>query len=167
MAPSPVGRLRFRVPARAVARLGALLAILALVVGACGTLLGTEPPATPTDFPGLTGRLKTAGITLGDWVSGDAGCADKDLVSSSISFEAHGLDQATPVKVFLYVFRNHDAWERHRDQIGPCAQSWVTDAQTYEEIQQSPYVVAAQGPWAPGFEAALRSTLEAAAGTGG
>ena len=82
---------------------------------------------------------------------------------ASISFSAQGLDQATPVKLYLYVFPNRDAWERHRDAIGPCAPNWVTDPQTYEELQESPYVLAGQGPWGPAFEAALRSTLAAAA----
>jgi hypothetical protein len=104
---------------------------------------------------------------LDDWVSGDAGCLDEDLTPASISFQARGLDQATPVKLYLYVFRNRAAWERHRDTIGPCAQAWVTDPATYEEVQESPYVLAGQGPWAPGFEEALRTVLEAAAGTGG
>jgi hypothetical protein len=163
MAPLAAGRPRSPRPTR----LAALLAVLVLALSACGGLIGTEPPATPTDFPGLAGRMKLAGVVLDDWVSGDAGCADPNLVPASISFNATGLDQATPVKIYLYVFRNKDAWERHRDAIGPCAQSWVTDAQTYEEIQESPYVIAGQGPWAPGFEAAVRSALATAAGTGG
>ena len=50
---------------------------------------------------------------------------------------------------------------------GRAPQTFVTDPQTYEEIQQSPYVLAGQGPWAPEFEAAVRRTLEEAAGTGG
>src|SRR6478735_2094353 len=162
MAPSPAGRRP--IPAAFDA---ALLVLVVIALTGCGGLIGTEPPATPTDFPGLTGRMKLAGIVLDDWVSGDAGCADPDLVPASISFDASGLDQETPVKVYLYVFRNRDAWERHRDAIGPCAQSWVTDPQTYEEIQESPYVVAGQGPWAPDFEAAVRSVLATAAGTGG
>ena len=156
MAPFLVGRLR-------------LLALVAatLVLSACGTISSTAPPATPTDFPGLAGRFNAAGIEVSDWVSGDAGCADPDLVPASISFDARGLDQATDVRLYLYVFRNRAAFERHRGQIGPCAASFVTDAETYEEIQQSPYVLAGQGPWAPEFEAAVRKTLEAAAGTGG
>jgi hypothetical protein len=162
MAPSPAGRRPFPAAFRV-----ALLVLVVIVLTGCGQLLGTEPPATPTDFPGLTGRMKLAGIVLDDWVSGDAGCADPELVPASISFDASGLDQATPVKVYLYVFRNRDAWERHRDAIGPCAQSWVTDPPAYEEIQESPYVVAGQGPWAPDFEAAVRSVLATAAGTGG
>ncbi len=162
MAPTRPGRLRLRALARAAA-----LGLALVVVAGCGDLIGTEPPATPTDFPGLTGRLKVAGVVLDDWVSGDAGCTDPDLIPASISFSAQGLDQSTPVKIYIYIFRNRAAWERNRDSIGQCAQAWVTDPQTYEEIQQSPYVLAGQGPWAPGFEAAIREVLETAAGTGG
>src|SRR3954452_9229216 len=104
MAPSPVGRRAIPAALRA-----ALLGLAVLARAGCGQLIGTEPPATPTDFPGLTGRLKLAGIVVDDWVSGDAGCADPDLVPASISFNATGLDQATPVKLYLYVFRNRDA----------------------------------------------------------
>lgn len=158
MAPSP--EPRSRAPRLAVAA-------IALLVVACGTITVTEAPATPTDFPGLTGRLNAAKVEVADWVSGDAGCEDPDLVPAAISFAAQGLDQAEPVRMRLYVFRNRAAFERHRDQVGPCAQSWVTDPMTYEEVQQSPYVLAGQGPWAPGFEAALRAVLALAAGTGG
>lgn len=156
MAPFHADRLRFLV-----------LAVIALAVTACGTISSTAPPATPTDFPGLTGRFNAAGIKVSDWVSGDAGCTDPDLVPTAISFDARGLDQATDVRLYLYVFRNRAAFERHRDRVGPCAAAFVNDAQTYEEIQQSPYVLAGQGPWAPQFEAAVRKTLEEAAGTGG
>lgn len=138
-----------------------------LTVAACGTISMTQPPATPTDFPGITGRLHAAQITVQSWVSGDAGCSDPDLVSSAISFQAYGLDQTQPVKLYLYMFRDRPAFERHRDQIGPCAQAWVTDPQTYQQIEQSPYIVAGQGPWGRSFEAALRATLQTAAGTGG
>ena len=160
MAPSPAGRPR---------RLALILALagIAIAVSACGLVSSTEPPATPTDFPGLTGRLNVAGIEASNWVSGDAGCADPDLVPAAISFDARGLDQASNVRLYLYIFRNRAAFERHRDQIGPCAASWVTDAQTYEELEQSPFVLAGQGPWAPEFKAAVRKTLEEAAGTGG
>ena len=140
---------------------------LPLLLTACGALHVTPEPATPTNFPGLAGRFNVAHITVRDWVSGDAGCTNPDLVPTAISFMASGLDQTTPVKVYLYVFRDRAAFEKHRDQIGPCAQAYVTDAQTYEEVEQSPYVVTGQGPWAPQFEAAVRATLEAAAGTGG
>jgi hypothetical protein len=143
-----------------------LLALVALAVAACGTISTTPPPPTPTDFPGLVGRLIRAGISVDDYVSGDAGCTDKDLVPAAISLHASGLDQATPVKLYLYVFRDRPAFERHRDQIGPCAEAFVTDPETFEEIEQSPYVLVGQGPWGQQFEATLRSVMEAAAGTG-
>lgn len=145
----------------------ALLVALAAAIAGCGTISTTAPPATPTDFPGILGRLNAAGIKASDWVSGDAGCDDGDLAKTAISFQAKGLDQATPVTLYVYIFRNRDAFERNRERIGPCAASFVTDPDTFEELEQSPYVIASQGPWAPQFEAVLRSTLALAAGTGG
>jgi len=168
MASSPAGRRRARRPARSrIAALGASLAALVVVVAGCGVVSSSAPPATPTGFPGITGRLAAAGISVSDYVSGDAGCTDPDLVPASISLHAAGLDQATPLKLYLYVFKDRPAWERHRAQIGPCAQAYVTDPQTFGEIEQSPYVLAGQGPWPPKFEAALRQVLDLAAGTGG
>jgi hypothetical protein len=161
MARSPAGVRRFRRLAGPAAVLGA-----AVLAAGCGTISMTAPPATPTDFPGITGRLKLAGIKAADWVSGDAGCDDAELRKAAIRFGASGLDQATPVTLYLYVFRNRDAFERNRATIGPCAEQYVTDPATFEEIEQSPYVLASAGPWAPAFEAALRATLQAAAGTG-
>src|SRR3954467_5292459 len=110
MRPLPAGRRPSGVMARAL-----VLTLALLAIAGCGQLLGTEPPATPTDFPGLTGRLKLAGIDVANTVSGDAGCTDPDLGPASISTTASGKDQATPVKLYLYIFRNHDAWERHRN----------------------------------------------------
>ena len=148
-------------------RILALVVVTALVACACGLVSSTPPPATPTDFPGLAGRFNATGIEVSDWVSGDPGCGDPDLVPTAIAFDARGLDQAADVHVYLYVFRNRTSFERLRGLIGPCAAAFVTDADTYEEVQQSPYVLAGQGPWAPDFEAAIRRTLEEAAGTGG
>ena len=139
----------------------------AVLAAACGVVTVTEAPATPTDFPGLAGRLAASGISLGTYVSGDPGCTDPDLLPTAIRFDASGLDQATPVTIYLYVFRNRDAFERHRAQVGPCARAYVTDAQTFESIEESPYILAGQGPWAPAFETSLRAVVAAAAGTGG
>lgn len=144
-----------------------LALVLAFALAACDALRVTEPPATPTDFPGLAGRLATAGILVGNYVSGDPGCDDPALIPTAIRSEARGLDQPDPVVLYLYIFRHRDAFERNRDRIGPCARSYVTDPQTFEQFEQSPYIVAGQGPWAPEFRATLRRVLEEAAGTGG
>ena len=42
----------------------------------------------------------------------------------------------------------------------------MTDPATYESAEQSPFVMAGQGPWGTQFEAVLRKGLEIAAGTG-
>jgi hypothetical protein len=103
---------------------------------------------------------------IDDLVSGDAGCDDRALIPTAIGFDARGLDQVDPVRIHVYIFRNRASFEKLRTSVDFCARSFVTDADTYETIEQSPYVLAGQGPWAPSFEAAIREAVEVAAGTG-
>jgi hypothetical protein len=153
--------------ARRIGRPSALACLAAICLGACG-IVSTSPPApTPADFPGITAELAVRGIQVNRFVSGDAGCADPALVPTAIAFDARGLDQADNVRIYIYIFRNRHAFERLRASIDACAASFVTDAETYETVEQSPFVLAGQGPWGPDFEAALREGLAVAAGTGG
>jgi hypothetical protein len=147
-------------------RLVPLAALLLILVGACGTISTSAPEPTPADFEGIAAQLAKRGIVLGDVVSGDAGCQDPILIPTAIGFTAQGLDQAEPTRLHVYIFRNRDAFERLRAFVDACARSFVTDPETYETIEESPFVVAAQGPWAPTFEGAFREALKAAAGTG-
>jgi hypothetical protein len=150
-------------PRRAIAAL--LLAAALLPVG-CGTSSTTPPAPTPADFQGLAAELTKAGLTIDRLVSGDAGCTDPVLIPTAIGLDASGLDQVEPVRLYLYIFRNRASFDRLRSTIDACAQSFVTDPQTFESVEQSPFVIAGQGPWAPDFEAAIRDALEVAAGTG-
>lgn len=141
-----------------------LLAIL--VVGACGTVETGPPAPTPTDFGGIATALSKQHVTVSGAVSGDAGCTDPALIPTAISVTASGLDQATPVRIYLYIFRDDASFQKLRASVDACARSFVTDATTYESVDQSPFVLAGQGPWAPGFKAAIRTGLEVAAGSG-
>ncbi len=144
-----------------------LLIALAMVLGAaCGTISTTAPAPTPADFQGIASELTKRGIAIDRLVSGDAGCQDPVLIPTAIGLTATGLDQEEPGRIYLYIFRNRNLFERLRGSVDGCARSFVTDAATFETIEQSPFVVAAQGPWAPQFEAAFRDALEVAAGTG-
>lgn len=144
-----------------------LLAVwLALLVGGCGALTTTPPAPTPADFQGITSELAKRGIGVNHFVSGDAGCPDPVLTPTAIAFDARGLDQADYVRIYIYIFRNRDTFERLRASIDACAASFVTDPQAYESVDESPYVLAGQGPWGIEFEHALRAGLAAAAGTG-
>jgi hypothetical protein len=143
------------------------LLLTALVCGGCGIVSSSPPEPTPADFPDLAIALTQRGLVIDHVVSGDAGCDDPVLVPTAIGLDASGLDQTKPVRLYLYVFRTSDVFERLRSTIDACARSFVTDAQSFESIDQSPYVLAGQGPWAPRFEAALRAGLEVAAGNGG
>lgn len=137
-----------------------------VLVAACGSVSVTPPAPTPADITGIASELTQRGLTLDHLVSGDAGCDDPVLVQTAIAFDASGLDQADPVRLRIYIFRNREAFERLRASVDLCASSFVTDPETYESIAQSPYVLAAQGPWPPEFEAAVREALQVAAGTG-
>ncbi len=142
------------------------LCFVALVVAGCG-LVETGPPApTPADFQGIATEVVKRGVMIDGIVSGDAGCDDPVLAPTAIAFNASGLDQASPARIYLYIFRNRDSFERLRATIDTCAGRYITDPETFESIEQSPFVATGQGPWAPAFEAALRTGLETAAGTG-
>jgi hypothetical protein len=143
------------------------LLFVALVVAACGFVETGPPSPTPADFPGVAIELQKRGLHVDDPVAGDAGCDDKVLAPTAISFDVSGKDQSQPVKVYLYVFRNKATYERLRSTIDACARSYVNDATTYESVEDSPFVLAGQGPWAPEFKAIIRTAIETAAGTGG
>jgi hypothetical protein len=138
-----------------------------LTLAACSTISTTPPAATPADFPGITAELASRDIGVNHFVSGDAGCADPVLAPTAIAFDAKGLDQAENVRIYIYIFRNREAFERLRSSVDTCATSFVTDPETFETVEESPFVLAGQGPWAPEFEGALRDALREAAGTGG
>jgi hypothetical protein len=160
---SPAARPRGRRIALAVP----LLAILALVAVGCNVVVDPTPPSpTPADFGGIAGALVQSGIKVEHPVSGDPGCQDRVLGPTAISFDASGLDQATPVKLYIYLFADRATFERLRATVDACARTYVTDPDTYESAEQSPFVVAGQGPWGPKFKAKLRDVLAVAAGSG-
>ena len=152
-------------PKRLLALCFVLLTTLA--VSGCSFVETTPPAPTPADFQDTAIQLTQHGVVLDRVVSGEAGCDDKVLAPTAIAFDASGLDQPTKVRVYLYIFNNRDAFERLRATIDDCARNFVTDPETYESLEQSPFVIVGQGPWGPKFKAALRSGLEVAAGTGG
>jgi len=143
-----------------------LLALAAFVVGGCSALLEAAPTPTPQPFPGISGELGRLGVNVISWTAGDDGCDDPTRSPTAIRFDAEGLDQATPVHVRIYIFKNRDAWERRAADVESCVARWATDPATFELFQLSPYVVAGQGPWPPAFDDAMRAGITAAAGTG-
>ena len=131
----------------------------------CGQARALAAP-TPADFQGIATEIVRRGIAIDNLVSGDAGCNDKVLNPTAIGLDASGKDQAAPVRLYLYIFRDREAYERLRSAIDECARSFVTDPETFESIESSPFVLAGQGPWAPEFKATLREALTEASGTG-
>jgi hypothetical protein len=136
-----------------------------LTVAGCGVST-TPPPPTPADFQGIAAELSKRGLRIDHIVSGDAGCDNLDLERTAIGLDAAGLDQASPTRLFIYIFRNRASFERLRQTVDGCAQSYATDPDAFESIEASPFVVASAGPWAPEFRSAVRAAIIEAAGTG-
>lgn len=151
---------------RPTATVAALLLAAVFTLTGCGTISTTAPAPTPADFQGIAIELTKQGIVIDDLVSGDAGCLDPVLIQTAIGVTAKGLDQVEPVRLYLYIFRNRASFDRLRSTVDACAREFVTDPETFETLEQSPFVVAGQGPWGPEFEAAIRSAFKIAAGTG-
>ena len=141
--------------------------VVAIMVAGCGALTVSPPVPGPDSFPEISGELGRVGIGIESWTAGDAGCDDPTLSATAIRFQAQGLDQATPVTLRIYIFRNRDAWERRQADVDTCVAAWADDPATFEIESTSPYILAGQGPWPPGFAGAVRSALKAAAGSGG
>ena len=140
-----------------------LLASAAVLAG-CASFSGATPAPTSLAFPGFVGMLGRHGIEAINWTSGDPGCDDPTLSPTAIRFEARGLDQPDPVQLRIYIFRNRDAWERRLADVDTCATQWAEDPATFELLQVSPYVLAGQGPWPPGFDSAIRAAIQEASG---
>ncbi len=155
---TPVRRLR-------PAGLG-LAIVLAILLAGCSTISNTPPAPTPAGFQGIAGNIVQRGIRIDHIVSGDAGCPDVELAKTAIGFDAVGLDEAKAVRLYVYIFRNRATYERLRPTVDSCARTYVTDPNTFESVETSPYVLAGQGPWGPSFKANLRAAITQAAGTG-
>jgi hypothetical protein len=141
-----------------------LVVLAALILAGCGQPIGTAPPATPADFPGIAGVLARRGIAVRDIVSGDAGCKDEELARTAIRFTASGLDQPEAVTLRVYIFRNREAYDRRRSSVNTCALGWSRSPDALVSIDASPFVLMGQGPVGSAFAAALRSGMVEAAG---
>lgn len=156
-----------RGPDRSSAGLAAALLLLSIALAACGGVLQSPPTPNPEPFPGITGQLGRFGVNVLSWTAGDPGCDDPSLSPTAIRFEAAGLDQPTPVPLRIYIFRNREAFERRKADVESCVAAWAEDPASFEILDESPYVLAGQGPWPPGFEDAIRKGLKESAGNGG
>jgi hypothetical protein len=141
----------------------ALAAFSVLAPYGCSAFTPTSEPATPTDFAGIVAELQTLGIAVNRVVSGEAGCDDQRLARTAIGFDASGLDQATPLRVHLYAFKDRQVYDQLRPSVDACARSFVTNAADFGSVDAAPYVLAGNGPWPPAFKDALRTGLLRAA----
>jgi hypothetical protein len=147
--------------------LAAILLLVSIALAGCADVLQSPPTPNPEPFPGITGQLGRFGVNVLNWTSGDPGCDDPSLSAPAIRFEAQGLDQPTPVQLRIYIFRNREAFDRRKADVETCVAAWAEDPASFEIVNESPYVLAGQGPWPPGFEDAVKKGLKESAGNGG
>ena len=146
--------------------------LVVAAIAACLLLAGCEGDdnpnnPTPASLSSALDVFGAQGIALSNVVSGDAGCSNTDLAHAAVSFDAKGLDQTTPTRIYLYGFRNKTVFQQNLPAVDACARSYVTDPAAYANVQASPFVLAGPGPWAPAFGDRLRAALTKAAGNGG
>jgi hypothetical protein len=153
--------------ARLRRRLAAIVLFASIALAGCGDVLQSPPTPNPEPFPGITGQLGRFGVNVLSWTAGDPGCDDPSLSPTAIRFEAAGLDQPTPVQLRIYIFRNREAFDRRKSDVESCVAAWAEDPASFEILNESPYVLAGQGPWPPGFEDGIRKGLKESAGNGG
>jgi len=151
----------------ALLRLGAAAMLAATVLAGCAGLIEREPSPTAQDFGGIVAALGSEGISITNPQSGDAGCSDPSLVPTAISFQASGLGVTSPIQLRVYIFGSDDSYRKLRPNVDACAARWATDPPTFEMVDASPYVMAGQGPWPPGFKFAVQHALRVAAGIAG
>lgn len=136
---------------------------MAVAAAACSAFTPQTPKPTATTFAGIVSELALAGIGVEKVVAGDPGCDDQRLARTAISFDASGVDQAEPTRVYIYAFKDVKAYDELRPVVDLCARSYVADPAAYGTVDAPPYVLAGPGPWGPGFWDALRNVLERAA----
>jgi len=151
----PAPRLRVR-PVAAIVLAG-------LVLAGCSAFTPQTPKPTATTFAGIVSELARVGVGVENVVSGDPGCDDQRLARTAIAFDASGVDQAEPTRVYLYAFKNGKVFDELRPVVDLCARSYVVAPADYASVDATPYVFAGPGPWAPDFEDALREALGRAA----
>ncbi len=148
-----------------VRRLVGAAVLAATLLAGCSGLIETQPTPTPQDFGGIVAALGNEGISISNPQSGDAGCSDPTLIPTAIAFTASGLGVTAPIPLRVYIFGSDDAFQRRQSDVDACAAHWATDPATFELVSASPFVVAGQGPWPPGFKFAVMHALRVAAGT--
>jgi len=122
---------------------------------------------TPAPFAGIARELGSQGIKIANVVAGEPGCPDQDLARTAISFTASGLDQSSPTRIYVYLFRNRATFLRLRGAVDTCAKAYAADPAAYGSVEASPFVAAGPGPWGAAFTDHLRTALTMAAGNGG
>lgn len=153
-------------PSIGSATFAVLVATLAVVTAACGEAPASPSP-TPADAQGIRTVMHEHGIDLRNFVSGDAGCTDRDLTQLAIGVDASGVDQPGTTRVHLYLFRNREVYDRLRAKIDACARDFVASPDDFGLVEAPPYVAAGPGPWTPAFTDALRQALTQAVEQGG
>ena len=145
------------VPRRLVPGLAALpFALLAvLVVAGCSYVETVPLRRRPARLPGDRQRARRRRHQDRHVVSGDAGCTDQVLAPTARSFDARAWTRDDRPDLPVHVRRPGDLSSACARRSTLARSSFVTDPETYESVEQSPFVLAGQGPWGTAFEAAL------------
>ncbi|KRT63413.1 MAG: hypothetical protein XU10_C0011G0025 [Chloroflexi bacterium CSP1-4] len=155
---------------RCARRSNALVAVAALTIAACGSVVTTMPLPTPADAIGIFEQWALRGVAVHERTSGDPGCSDPSLDDNAIhvvvSMDAGGQRR----DVYLFRFRNRVRWTDGAPAVDACQGEFEARSARVggpvDRVDVSPYRAFGDG-WSPELRAALESGLLVAAGDGG
>jgi len=157
--------------ARRVARRSiALVALAALTIAACGSVVTTMPLPTPADAIGIFEQWALRGVAVHERTSGDPGCADPSLDDNAVHVVVSMGAGGERRDVYLFRFRNRVRWADGAPAVDACRGQYEARSARVggpvERVEVSPYRAFGDG-WSPELRAALESGLVVAAGDGG
>ena len=123
------------------------LGLVVLLVAGCSYVETTPPPPTPADFRGSPASSSSAASSSTASSRATPAATTRSSARPPSRSTRRGSTRRPRSGSTCTSSGNRATFERLRATIDACARTYVTDPQTYESVEQSPFVMAGQGPW--------------------
>lgn len=139
----------------------AVVAVLALLLVACGTF--TEPAPTPAEMDDVIAALVLRGVTVHRLTSGDPGCPSRDLQDNAVHMEVALGAQSALHDIYLLRWRRASDFDAAAQSFADCVAQYEVQnpGRQTGQLEANPW--RAYGPfWTPELDATVADALHAA-----